>query len=439
MNPKHTTRARRSAAPSTGPAHTTDGAAGVAAPTAPMVPNAGEGITTGADTTHAPDRSQLDRGAIVRAILSTLAADTAAALVTLLVRWFRAIVAVESSPASGDAVTDDAVQAAADIGAEEHARAVVAAFMVDGMHDTARAAADTRAVRLAAADALNVLGALVAPINTSSAPSSTTCDEAHRALVRTILATVDISVRVAVLRALAAWWRALVVLSIEGERALETARRAHDALESAAPWNVGAACVAVWSGAGCEEMHRTAAGNGVGSTHFIAEVSAPALEDIAVMLGELGSEPPPPAAACVAVESTSSADGLDGSRGAAVLRKCLAGDVPPGVRSRLAVSLMNAATASEHPRAALAAEAAVLVARDEGADPRHTLHLLFIAASEAAQLVRRASIEGARGARVDATPSTLRVVARLVTEELRTGVEALNIAVTALDAFGGAQ
>ena len=90
-----------------------------------------------------------------------------------------------------------------------------------------------------------------------------------------------------------------------------------------------------------------------------------------------------------------------------------------------------------NPRAALAAEAAVLVARDTGDDPRHTLHLLFIAASEAAALVRRASIEGTHGARVDASDRALRVVARLVGAELRAGVEALNIAVAALDAFAG--
>lgn len=329
MNPKHTTRARRTAAPSTGPAPTTDGAAGAGTPTAPMVPNAGEGITTdtNATTTRAP----------------------------------------------------------------------------------------------------------------GSTPSTQTRDEARRALLRAILSTLDIATRAALLLTLAAWWRALVVLSVEGARALESARVAHGDVEGYGPPNIGSACIAAWSGSSAEELHNVAAGNGNGAAEFIAEVSANALEDITVMLGELGGEPPPAAAARGVEGTTGSADGLDGSRGAAVLRKCLAGDVPPGVRSRLAVSLMNAATASEHPRAALAAEAAVLVARDEGADPRHTLHLLFIAASEAAQLARRASIEGTQGARVDASANTLRLVARLVGGELRASVEALNIAVAAVEAFGGAR
>ena len=81
------------------------GTEGVAAPTAPMVTNARESITTDTDATTAPprdstpstqtgDTAAMFRRALVRAILSTLDASTAATLLVALGAWLRALVLV---------------------------------------------------------------------------------------------------------------------------------------------------------------------------------------------------------------------------------------------------------------------------------------------------------------------------------------------------------
>jgi len=178
MNPKHTTRARRTAAPSTGPAPTTDGAAGAGTPTAPVVPNAGEGITTDTNATTAPPRDSTPsmqtgdtatalRRALVRAILSTLAPDVAATLVALLVQWFRVLLAMTPDDhEAANVATDRMMGDATRLDVEPHARAIVAAIALEAPHGVAAnmtAAGDGSMWRMShsiTADALALLSRL---------------------------------------------------------------------------------------------------------------------------------------------------------------------------------------------------------------------------------------------------------------------------------------
>lgn len=149
MNTKTTTRRTR-ATGSTPRARRpgADGAAGVAAPTAPTATtNAHQSAPTTAighrTTARAADSSPTTNtatAALVRAILSTLDVNTAAALVALLLQWLRAVLA--SAGADRHAVeveTDRATNGAAQLDADAHARALVAALVGQAPHDAVAA------------------------------------------------------------------------------------------------------------------------------------------------------------------------------------------------------------------------------------------------------------------------------------------------------------
>ena len=131
MNRTSSTRARRAASG----ASTANGTVGVAAPAAPVAPNARESIKTGEHATTAAaagttSSTRTGDGVIVRAILSTLGADTAAALVALLVQWLRAVLSAGAAERrTVEASTDDVTARAGELGAGDHARAIVAALV----------------------------------------------------------------------------------------------------------------------------------------------------------------------------------------------------------------------------------------------------------------------------------------------------------------------
>lgn len=124
----------------------------------------------------------------------------------------------------------------------------------------------------------------------------------------------------------------------------------------------------------------------------------------------------------------------DDGTGAAPMRRALVHAGPPVTpRERFAVALHSAATracAGGDARASIALEAAALLGRDTGRDPQHTSRVMFVAASEAAALARRAGL--------DAAGATL--AHRGAVDVLRGALEALTAAVVALDAatVGGA-
>ena len=132
-----------------------------------------------------------------------------------------------------------------------------------------------------------------APAGTFTASAPTAADTAtaqRRALVRAILATLDASTAAALLGALAAWWRALVLVCVEGG-SIYDAERIEERAAQLAPPGVSDALVAAWSRNSVCELHTYASRRtGEHGEHaFVTDAARVALGDIAVMLGELGA------------------------------------------------------------------------------------------------------------------------------------------------------
>lgn len=149
---------RQSSAPST-----QSGTVGAGTPAAPVVTtNARESLPTtaehrtpveGARATPALSHDTATRvqvqpvgAAIARAILATLAPDTAAALLVLLVQWLRGVLCItgptpEARQHAAELSADRVTESAGQLGAREHAVAIVAALVgltpdeaVDGLY-----------------------------------------------------------------------------------------------------------------------------------------------------------------------------------------------------------------------------------------------------------------------------------------------------------------
>lgn len=122
--------------------------------------------TTSAPANTSPTTNATTAG-LVRAILSTLGTDTAAALVALLVQWFRVLLAMTPGDREAAGIATDRMTADAEnLGAGPHARAVVAALAIEAPHGVAAnvtADGDVSTRRMShrtAAEALDVLRGL---------------------------------------------------------------------------------------------------------------------------------------------------------------------------------------------------------------------------------------------------------------------------------------
>jgi hypothetical protein len=183
-------------------------------------------------------------------------------------------------------------------------------------------------------------------------PANDTATMFRRALVRAILSTLDASTRAALLSALGAWLRTLVLVCVDGG-ALYDAERAEEHASQLAPDGVAAALVAAWSGNSVCELHAYATHRGDFGEHaFVLSAARVALGDIAVMLGEVGE--------------------VDGGRaeGAAAVTAGQGGEHAAFVAALLEY-------AAEHEAPALALDAAYTATRDTGA---HAATMLLLAA-----------------------------------------------------------
>jgi len=174
----------------------------------------------------------------------------------------------------------------------------------------------------------------------------------RRALVRAILSTLDASTRAALLSALGAWLRALVLVCVDGGT-LYDAERAEERASQLAPDGVAAALVAAWSGNSVCELHAYATHRGDFGEHaFVLSAARVALGDIAVMLGEVGE--------------------VDGGRDEVAVA-VTAGQ--GGEHAAFVAALLE--YAAEHEAPALALDAAHAATRDTGA---HAATMLLLAA-----------------------------------------------------------
>lgn len=177
----------------------------------------------------------------------------------------------------------------------------------------------------------------------------------RRALVRAILSTLDASTRAALLSALGAWLRTLVLVCVDGG-ALYDAERAEEHASQLAPDGVAAALVAAWSGNSVCELHAYATHRGDFGEHaFVLSAARVALGDIAVMLGE-------------AVDVGE----VDGGRDDVAVA-VTAGQ--GGEHAAFVAALLE--YAAEHEAPALALDAAHAATRDTGA---HAATMLLLAA-----------------------------------------------------------
>lgn len=167
----------------------TSGTEGVAAPTAPVVPNTREGIPTDTNATTAPAadstpcmrtgdaeraaasiaRADARTMALLRAILSTITTDRARALLVALAAWWHAVVALAANHTTAARVVAEAAYDAADEhGDATTCAALVGAFVGVGastLHDIACDPREASEAKNHAASALPMIDALLAELD----------------------------------------------------------------------------------------------------------------------------------------------------------------------------------------------------------------------------------------------------------------------------------
>lgn len=199
-------------------------------------------------------------------------------------------------------------------------------------------------------------------------PANDTDTQLRRALVRAILSTLDASTRAALLVALASWWRALVLVCVEGGGLFE-AERTEEHASKLAPAGVSDALVAAWSRNSVCELHTYASRRRgeYGEHTFVTDAARVALGDITVMLGELGA-PPPEGVAVAPLPPWCAAMLRDGT---VVMRA----DAGQWAHDALVTELLEYAAGHNAPALALAA---AHVATDDHGDHAATMVMLAV-------------------------------------------------------------